>query len=174
MKKGKKTQMNLLKITLRNKSFKHSAFSWFDLCQLFFTITILLVITCSFPKGSYAQNDEDLIRIKTELVPFEVTVTDKNGNPVRGLKAEDFKIFEEDVERPVDFFEPIKKRDEDRPLSVVFALDVSGSITTEELEKLRDAMRSFVKRLADYNSYFAGDDLWNERQKTPILYKQTG
>ncbi|MBC7898564.1 MAG: VWA domain-containing protein, partial [Saprospiraceae bacterium] len=59
------------------------------------------------------------------------------------------------VEQRIEFFQPIKKQNEGRPLSVVFALDVSGSMTPEELEKLRAAMQSFVARLADYNSYFA-------------------
>jgi VWFA-related protein len=147
--------MNSLKITSIKWSYKHLEILRFNLWQVLFGTIILSAIAFCFPVSLHAQDDGDLIRIKTELVPFEVTVTDKNGNPVRGLKAEDFRIYEEDVERPVDFFEPVKKRDEDRPLSVVFALDVSGSITTEELGKLRDAMRSFVKRLADYNSYFA-------------------
>lgn len=102
-----------------------------------------------------AQKDEEIIRVETELVPFEVTVTDRNGKPVRGLEAKDFKVFENGVERAVDFFEPVKRNDENRPLSVVFALDVSGSMTSGELLRLRDAMRGFVKRLADYNSYFA-------------------
>jgi Ca-activated chloride channel family protein len=103
----------------------------------------------------YAQDSDDVIRVETELVPFEVTVTDKTGNPVRGLKAEDFRVFEDGVERPIDFFEPIKKTDASRPLSIVFALDVSGSMTLDELSRLRDALQTFVKRLADYNSYFA-------------------
>jgi VWFA-related protein len=101
-----------------------------------------------------AQDSDEIIRIDTELIPFEVTVTDKEGKPVRGLGVKDFKLFEDGVERSIDFFEPIK-RDDGRPLSIVFALDVSGSMTREELERLRDALRVFVKRLADYDSYFA-------------------
>jgi len=102
-----------------------------------------------------AQDADDVIKIETDLVPFEVTVTDKKGNPVRGLNAEDFKVFENGVERRIDFFEPIKKTVDSRPLSIVFALDVSGSMTPDELAKVRDALQRFVKRLADYNSYFA-------------------
>ena len=80
---------------------------------------------------------------------------DKNGNPVRGLDAKDFKIFEDGVERPIEFFEPIKKAGDGRPLSIVFALDVSGSVTLNELTELRGVLQNFVRRLADYNSYFA-------------------
>ncbi len=123
---------------------------------VFFKAIVLLLLAYSFMFTAYAQGDvEEIIRIETDLVPFEVSVTDKDGNPVRGLNAEDFRIFEDGIEREIDFFQPVRKRDETRPLSIVFALDVSGSITTEEMLKLRDAMRSFVKRLADYNSYFA-------------------
>lgn len=102
-----------------------------------------------------AQNSDDVIRVETDLIPFEVSVTDKNGNPVRGLEAKDFRLFEDGVERPIEFFEPIRKSVAGRPLSIVFALDVSGSMTAEELARLRDALQKFVARLADYNSYFA-------------------
>lgn len=103
----------------------------------------------------FAQNNDDVIRIETDLVPFEITVTDAQGKPVRGLKAEDFRLFENGIERQIDFFEPLKKSDSSRPLSLVFALDVSGSMTREELFKLREALHIFINRLADYNSYFA-------------------
>ena len=105
--------------------------------------------------GVSAQDVDDVIRVDTELVPFEVTVTDLKGNPVRGLTAKDFKVFEDGIERPIDFFEPVKKEVGSRPLSIVFALDVSGSVTREELVRLRDAIQTFVARLADYDSYFA-------------------
>jgi VWFA-related protein len=54
-----------------------------------------------------------------------------------------------------DFFQPIRKRDESRPLAVVFTLDVSVSMSEAELGRLRSAMQSFVTRLANYESYFA-------------------
>jgi VWFA-related protein len=118
-----------------------------------FSCYISLILLFSF--GIFAQNNDDVIRIETDLIPFEVTVTDKNGKPVRGLDVKDFKLFEDGAERPIDFFEPIKRNNDSRPLSIVFALDVSGSIVPEELVKLRNALESFVKRLADYDSYFA-------------------
>jgi len=116
--------------------------------RLIFLLLIVLTVSVA------AQDSDQVIRIETELIPFEVTVTDKDGKPVRGLEAKDFKLFEDGQERQIDFFEPIKKAD-GRPLSIVFALDVSGSVTREELVQLRDALRAFVQKLADYDSYFA-------------------
>ncbi|HQU92764.1 MAG TPA: VWA domain-containing protein [Pyrinomonadaceae bacterium] len=114
---------------------------------------VLAVVCCAI--FSAAQTGSDEIRIDTELASFEVSVTDAKGAPVRGLSAKDFRIFENGKERGIDFFQPIKKRDASRPLSLVFALDVSGSMTEAELEKLRGSMDKFVKRLADYESQFA-------------------
>jgi Ca-activated chloride channel family protein len=123
--------------------------------NLFNTLLLSSAFVLFLCLGGKAQDSDDVIQVKTELISFEVAVTDKNGQPVRGLGAEDFKVFEDGVERPIEFFEPIKKADDGRPLSVVFALDVSGSVTTGELIELRKALQSFVGRLADYNSYFA-------------------
>ncbi|MDH3528613.1 MAG: VWA domain-containing protein [Acidobacteriota bacterium] len=110
---------------------------------------------CLFSAGSVRGQDEDEIRIDTDLLTFEVSVADENGKPVRGLEKSDFEVLVNGQNRELDFFRPIRKNDTNRPLSVVFALDVSGSITNDELIKLRTAMRTFVDRLADYNSYFA-------------------
>ncbi len=108
-------------------------------------------LTC----GVFGQESIDVIKIDTELVAFEVSISDKDGTPVKGLKSEDFKLYVDGEQRSIDFFRPIRKNDENRPLSVVFALDVSGSITSNELRRLRAAMQTFVKKLADYNSHFA-------------------
>jgi VWFA-related protein len=101
------------------------------------------------------QREDEVIKVDTELVTFEVSVTDAAGRPVRNLSPSDFKVFEDGVERKPDFFEPIRKDASGRPLSVVMALDVSGSMTEAEMERLRTALAAFSRRLGDYNSYLA-------------------
>ncbi len=113
-----------------------------------------LFIFVLFSVNTFSQDDE-IIKVETELIPVEFVVTDLKGDPVRGLELKDIKLFEDEIERNVDFFQPIKKLDENRPLSIVFAVDVSGSITPDELMKLKLALQAFVSRLADYNSTFA-------------------
>lgn len=119
-----------------------------DILAAAFLLTVLTV-------ASARAQEPEVVRVETELVPFEVSVSDKNGNPVRNLQASDFKVIEDGAERHTDFFQAITKSDSGRPLSIVFALDVSGSMTPQELEKLRSAMQTFIDHLADYNSYFA-------------------
>ncbi len=118
----------------------------------------VLLVLCFLP--AFAQDGDnlvssDVIRVETDLVTFEVVVTDKSGNPITGLRAEDFQILEDGVERSFDFFEPMQSKDKARPLFMVLAIDVSGSITNEELEKLRFILGQFIEKLANYESYFA-------------------
>ena len=115
--------------------------------------SLLAVAVCLFAVTRAQDGPE--IKVETKLAVFEVSVTDSKGQPVRGLTSEDFRVYENGSERPIDFFQPIKTRDTDRPLSIVFALDVSGSMTEAELAKLRAALQEFVNRLADYESHFA-------------------
>ena len=125
-----------------------------DLKPMSRKVAIFLFVLLSV-SAVFAQDRDDVIRVETDLATFEVTVTDRSGKPVRNLKSDEFKVYENGVERNIDFFQPLSKQDRDRPLSVVFALDVSGSMTEPEIDRLRSAMQGFIARLADYDSYFA-------------------
>ncbi len=100
-------------------------------------------------------SSDEVIRIDTDLLPFDVSVTDVNGRPIRNLTEKDFRILEDGVERPVSFFNVEKENAALRPIAVVFALDVSGSMSAEELARLSVAMRLFIDQLADRRSAFA-------------------
>jgi VWFA-related protein len=102
------------------------------------------------------ESADEVLRIDTDLVTVDVTATDAKGQPVRNLRAEDFKIFEDGVERQIALFNVEKRTGEQRPVAIVFALDVSGSMTPEEMSRLQLAMGVFTKRLAsDRSSMFA-------------------
>jgi len=144
----------LIKKKSMNSRMNSAFFSYSNKSAVCTFISVLFLLVLSL-NNSFGQASDDLIRINTELVSFEVSVTDKEGKPIRGLRIEDFDLYVDGKRRSIDFFKPIKKYDTNRPLSVVFALDVSGSITKKELANLRNAMEKFINRLADYDSYFA-------------------
>lgn len=98
---------------------------------------------------------DDVLRIDTDLVSVDVTAMDSLGRPVRNLKPEDFKIYSDGVEQQVAFFQIEKRQGELRPLAIVFALDVSGSMTSDEIMRLRAALQSFSSYLADYPVSYA-------------------
>jgi len=137
------------------------------LLRLLFVLTLALLAQ---PSGGRAQqrggarqrtappeiiDDEDVLKIDTDLVLVDVTVTDAEGKPVRGLRPEDFKLYEDGDERPVAFLNVERRGGAERPVAVVFAVDVSGSMTAEEMSRLQGAMRAFSGKLSNRPASFA-------------------
>ena len=126
----------------------------------------LLLLAAAAPPAALSQqppqqppqdliDEEDVLRIDTDMVLVEVTVTDAAGKPARGLRAEDFKLYDDGEERPIAFMNVERKAGAERPVAVVFAVDVSGSMTGEEMAKLRGAMRAFSEKLSNRPASFA-------------------
>jgi Ca-activated chloride channel homolog len=105
-----------------------------------------------FPKE---QEPEDILRIDTDLVSVDVTAFDSTGRPIRNLRQEDFKIYSDGLEQSISFFQIEKRQGEARPLAIVFALDVSGSMTSEEIHRLRLALQSFSNHLSSHPVVYA-------------------
>jgi len=59
---------------------------------------LLLVVPC-------AAQDDDVVKVKSNLVNIDVLVKDKKGKYVADLKAEDFAIFENGVQQKIEFFD---------------------------------------------------------------------
>jgi VWFA-related protein len=100
-----------------------------------------------FPKE---QEPEEILRFDTDLVSVDVTAMDTEGRPVRNLRQEDFKVYSDGAEQPISFFQIEQRQGEGRPLAIVFALDVSGSMTAEEIVRLRGALQSFSDHLTKH------------------------
>ena len=98
---------------------------------------------------------QDIIKVDTDLVPLDVVATDAKGRLVRNLKKEDFKLYEDGIERPIASFNIEKIEGAPRPVAIVFAIDLSGSMTPEEVDRVSDAMREFSRRLAEHPAVFA-------------------
>ena len=125
-------------------------------CGFFCALGASALVVSILDVSVFAQSDEDrVIRVDTKLAEFEVLVEDKNGKPVHGLKQQDFRIFEDGKERRIDFFQPVVSPGSERPLVIVFAVDVSGSMTGPEIGKLRTAIAGFIDRFGNHESYFA-------------------
>lgn len=93
------------------------------------------------PTGPEEVDAGDVIRVNTTLVTIPVSVMDRDGRYVPNLQKEDFRIWEDNVEHDVAFFQSV-----DKPFSVVLMLDTSPS-TQFRLEEIQDAATSFVGQL---------------------------
>ena len=94
--------------------------------------------------GSITQDqDDDVVKVNTELVVLNATVVDKNGKFVSGLKRGDFKVFEDGTEQPLAGFTA-----EETPFAAAILLDTSGSMETR-LTLGRSAAIRFLDGLRD-------------------------
>jgi VWFA-related protein len=69
---------------------------------------------------------------------MNVSVTDRGGKTLAGLKKEDFKVAENGEEQQVEFFAPSTA-----PFNLVLLLDLSGSIT-DKIEVVKSAALHFL------------------------------
>jgi VWFA-related protein len=83
----------------------------------------------------------DVVRINTTLVTVPVSVLDRQGRFVYGLKREDFRLFEDGVEQSIVHFEPTEM-----PFTVALLLDTSAS-TQFDLGEIKDAAIAFARQL---------------------------
>ncbi len=67
--------------------------------------------------------DDDVIRVNTDLVVMNVTVTDARGAYVHGLKESDFKVYEDNQQQIILNFSV-----EETPFAAAILLDTSGSM----------------------------------------------
>lgn len=81
----------------------------------------LLLAGAVFSKAALSQaspqkpDDEQPIRISTELVQVDVVVTDKTGKVVRGLTKDDFELSEKGKKQQISFFEFVEAGKSRRP-----------------------------------------------------------
>jgi Ca-activated chloride channel homolog len=80
----------------------------------------------SVENDAQAKDEQDVIRLGTDLVTLDVTVVDPGNKPVMDLSKESFAVTEDKVPQKIDFF----SRDQ-VPVSLVFTIDTSGSMRTK-------------------------------------------
>src|SRR4051794_32747311 len=75
-----------------------------NILALLFLLFSSALIFAQTPTPKPSENDNDIVKISTTLIQVDVTVTDKNGKIVTGLKPEDFEIFENDEKQAITNF----------------------------------------------------------------------
>ena len=97
------------------------------------------------PQGDEV-DPEGVIRVETNLVNLNVRVIDRNNRPINSLRQSDFRVFENGVLQPVEFFSR-----EEVPVSYGLAIDNSGSLRNQ-LPQVIEAGKAIV------NSNKPGDE----------------
>lgn len=105
---------------------------------------LLLLVCVLSPFAVYAQasDDDDVIRVNTDVTNLPFTATDKQRRFLTTLREQDVRVLEDGVPQQLFTFQ----RETDRPLAIAFLIDVSYSQEdTLPLEKA--AARLFIERV---------------------------
>ncbi len=98
---------------------------------------ILLLTFC----GSVLAQDDDVIRVDTQLIDVPIQVKDKGGNPLTNLRKNNFTIYEDGKLQELVDFSAIAA-----PFEVALLLDTSGS-TRLDLQLIRRSALNFINSL---------------------------
>lgn len=105
-------------------------------------LLILLMIFGSL-SAVFAQTDQDdeILKIDTQIVDVPIVVTDKTGKPLLNLKQSNFLIYEDGKRQEISDFSATAA-----PFEVALLLDTSGS-TRSDLALIQRAAANFITSL---------------------------
>ncbi len=93
------------------------------------------------PDETVTDGDDSVIRVGTDLVTVPVSVYERSGVYLSGLRRTDFRIYENGSEQEIAYFGTTEL-----PFSVVLLVDVSGS-TDQKMRQIQSAALSFIQNL---------------------------
>jgi Ca-activated chloride channel family protein len=92
-------------------------------------------------KAAAKAAEDEVVRVETNLVTTPVSVLDRNGRFIAGLKKKDFRIFEDGVPQAITYFQS-----SEQPFTVVLMIDTSPS-TKYHIDEIHYAAVTFVNQL---------------------------
>jgi VWFA-related protein len=109
-------------------------------------LTLIIGFLVSTPAQTPSEQDIDVLRTDTDLTNLLFTATDKNNRYLTMLQQGDIRLFEDGVPQTIFTFQ----RETDRPLSIAFLIDVSGS-EEQTLPDEKAAARTFIDNVIRSN-----------------------
>ena len=102
-------------------------------------LALFLLVLLWLPVKAQDEEDNTPVKIDTLLYTIPLTVSDRKGIHVAGLKKEDFTIYEDGLAQKIELF-----LNEAAPMNVAILLDTSYS-TRDVLDNIQKAARDFIK-----------------------------
>ena len=103
---------------------------------------ILAVLVCASVPLSQTADQDDVVRVETDVTNLPFTAVDKDRRFITTLRAEDVRVLEDGVPQQVFTFQ----RETDRPLAIAFLIDVSRSQELTLADE-KAAARSFIEKV---------------------------
>jgi Ca-activated chloride channel family protein len=109
-------------------------------------LLVLLFLIGGVEARSQNVEQEDVIRVESDITNLPFTVTDKQHQFITTLRAEDVRVLEDGVPQTLFTFQ----RETDRPLAIAFLIDVSIS-QEATLPDEKAAARLFIENVIKSN-----------------------
>ena len=92
---------------------------------------------------------DDPVITNTDLISFNVTITDQYGRFVTGLPKSAFTVLDDKQPQEITFFS-----DEDAPVSLGIVFDLTGSMSGDKVKRAREALDHFFETSREGDEYF--------------------
>ena len=92
---------------------------------------------------------DESVLVNTDLISFNVTVTDTYGRFVSGLSKKAFAVYDDKEAEDITFFS-----DDDAPLSIGIVFDLTGSMSGDKVKRAKNALSHFFETSLDKDEYF--------------------
>jgi len=92
---------------------------------------------------------DESVLVNTDLISFNVTVTDTYGRFVSGLSKKAFAVYDNKEAEDITFFS-----DDDAPLSIGIVFDLTGSMSGDKVKRAKNALAHFFETSLDKDEYF--------------------
>lgn len=109
-------------------------------------IVVMALLICTASVLAQTVDQDDVVRVESELTNLPFTVTDKDRRFITTLRAEDLRVLEDGVPQTLFTFQ----RETDRPLAIAFLIDVSAS-QEGTLPDEKAAARLFIENVIKSN-----------------------
>ncbi len=114
---------------------------------------ILALTSSSVPLAGVTQQPQATIRTEVALVNVIFSAVDRHDHMVRGLKADDFMVFEDKHPQKIEFFSDLSSGS-DVPLTIALLIDTSGSVKNK-LQYEKSTAAEFFKDVLRRNNDLA-------------------
>lgn len=109
--------------------------------KIIFALLLLMVFTALIDLSAQSSKPDKSRKTDKTFVSVPVSVSDRDGHYISGLKKDDFTLYQNGEKQKITFFATY-----DEPLNIALLLDTSES-TQNSLEKIKNAAEDFIELL---------------------------
>lgn len=109
--------------------------------KIFFALLFFMLLILPFELQAQLIEPDTIQDPNKKMVSVPVTVSDREGRYISGLKKEDFSVYQDGVKQKITFFDAYEE-----PVNIALLIDTSGS-TRDVIKNIKGAAKDFIELL---------------------------